>query len=60
VPTAVYCSTLGQAVGALHAIRTSGLRVPGDLSVVSYDDLPLADYLDPPLIVERGSTRRLD
>jgi LacI family transcriptional regulator len=49
LPTAVYCSTLGQAVGALHAIRSRGLRVPADVSVVSYDDLPLADYLDPPL-----------
>lgn len=48
-PTAVYCSTLGQAVGALHAIRTRGLRVPADVSVVTYDDLPLAGYLDPPL-----------
>ena len=49
LPTALYCSTLGQAVGALHAIRTRGLRIPDDISVVSYDDLPLADYLDPPL-----------
>lgn len=48
-PTAIYCSTLGQAVGALHGIRTCGLRIPEDVSVVSYDDLPLADYLDPPL-----------
>ena len=48
-PTAVYCSTLGQAVGALHTIRARGLRIPEDVSVVSYDDLPLADYLDPPL-----------
>lgn len=49
LPSAVYCSTLGQALGALHAIRTRGLRIPDDVSVVSYDDLPLADYLDPPL-----------
>jgi DNA-binding LacI/PurR family transcriptional regulator len=48
-PTALYCSTLSQAVGALHGIRTCGLRIPHDVSVVSYDDLPLAQYLDPPL-----------
>ncbi|MHA6626503.1 LacI family DNA-binding transcriptional regulator [Pseudonocardia sichuanensis] len=47
--TGMYCSTLSQAVGALHAIRTHGLRIPDDVSVVSYDDLPLAGYLDPPL-----------
>ncbi|HYH32056.1 MAG TPA: LacI family DNA-binding transcriptional regulator [Pseudonocardia sp.] len=49
LPTALYCSTLSQAVGALHAVRVRGLRVPADVSVVSYDDLPLAGYLDPPL-----------
>jgi DNA-binding LacI/PurR family transcriptional regulator len=48
-PTALYCGTLSQAIGALHAVRVLGLRVPEDVSVVSYDDLPLADYLSPPL-----------
>jgi LacI family transcriptional regulator len=47
--SAVYTSTLSQAVGATHAVRALGRRIPGDLSVISYDDLPLADYLDPPL-----------
>jgi len=47
--TAVYASSLGQAIGALHAARGRGLAVPTDLSVVSYDDLPLAAYLAPPL-----------
>jgi LacI family transcriptional regulator len=48
-PTALYCGTLSQAIGALHTVHTRGLRVPEDVSVISYDDLPLADYLDPPL-----------
>lgn len=47
--TAIFSSTLRQAVGSLHAIRTMGLRIPEDISVLGYDDLPLADYLDPPL-----------
>lgn len=47
--TAIFASTLSQAVGSLHAIRALGLRVPTDISVLGYDDLPLADYLDPPL-----------
>jgi LacI family transcriptional regulator len=47
--TAIFASTLSQAVGSLHAIRTMGLRIPEDISVLGYDDLPLADYLDPPL-----------
>ncbi len=47
--TALYACTLPQAVGAMHAVRSAGLRIPEDVSVVAYDDLPLADYLDPPL-----------
>ncbi|GAA3639261.1 LacI family DNA-binding transcriptional regulator [Microbacterium awajiense] len=47
--TAIYASTFGQAVGALKAARQHGLRVPEDLSVIGYDDLAVADYLDPPL-----------
>jgi DNA-binding LacI/PurR family transcriptional regulator len=47
--TAVYASTLGQGVGVLHAARARGRRMPRDLSVIAYDDLPLADYLEPPL-----------
>jgi LacI family transcriptional regulator len=47
--TALYASTLPQAIGALHALRHLGRSVPDDISVVSFDDLPLAEYLDPPL-----------
>lgn len=47
--TAVYTSTLNQAIGALQGLRQLGLDVPGQVSVISYDDLPLAEYLQPPL-----------
>ncbi|WP_396667609.1 LacI family DNA-binding transcriptional regulator [Microbacterium sp. R86528] len=47
--TAIYASTFGQAVGALKAARDRGLDVPRDLSIIGYDDLAVADYLDPPL-----------
>lgn len=47
--TALYTSSLTQAVGALHALRSRGRRVPEDVSLVTYDDLPFAAYLDPPL-----------
>lgn len=47
--TAVCTSTLNQAVGALHGARVLGRHIPEDLSIITYDDLPLADYLDPPL-----------
>ncbi len=60
--TAIYTSTLNQAIGALHALREAGLSVPEDMSVISYDDLPLAEHLQPPLttiampLVELGRT----
>jgi LacI family transcriptional regulator len=60
--TAVYASTLSQAVGVLHVLDTRGLSVPGDVSVITYDDLPLAGFLHPPLttvampLIELGAT----
>jgi DNA-binding LacI/PurR family transcriptional regulator len=51
--TALYVSSLAQAVGVLHAAAEAGRCVPDDLSVVAYDDMPLADYLRPPLTTLR-------
>jgi len=47
--TALFASSLAQAIGAMAAIRHLGLRVPDDVSLVGNDDLPIADYLTPPL-----------
>jgi DNA-binding LacI/PurR family transcriptional regulator len=51
--TALYVTSLAQAVGVLHAAAGLGRRVPTDLSVVAYDDMPLAAYLRPPLTTLR-------
>ncbi|MEU4419368.1 LacI family DNA-binding transcriptional regulator [Actinoplanes sp. NPDC024001] len=48
-PTAVLCFSDGTAVGVLQAADDLGLRVPDDLSVVGFDDGPLAAQLHPPL-----------
>jgi LacI family transcriptional regulator len=48
-PTAVLCATDRLAVGALHAVAAAGLRAGRDVSIVGYDDLPMATYTDPPL-----------
>ena len=37
------------AVGAYHAIKESGLRIPQDIAVIGTGDLPIVSYLDPPL-----------
>jgi len=48
-PTAVFASNDLQALGVYHAARAIGLRIPTDLSVVGFDDLPIAALTDPPL-----------
>ena len=48
-PTAVVCSNDWTAIGALHAIHAAGLRVPQDVSVVGFDDIPLAQLYQPRL-----------
>ncbi|TDW48315.1 LacI family transcriptional regulator [Curtobacterium sp. PhB42] len=47
--TAVFCSNDQMALGVMHAARSYGLDVPGDLSVVGYDDIPEAKHFWPPL-----------
>ncbi len=46
LPTAIYAECDEMAVGALRALRHVGLRVPADLSVVGFDDHPMAQYFD--------------
>ena len=43
------------AIGALHAIDEAALRVPEDVSLVGFDDIPLASYTHPPLTSVRMS-----
>lgn len=47
--TAVLIGTDNMALGAMHAFREAGLRIPDDLSVASYDNTEFASYLEPPL-----------
>jgi LacI family repressor for deo operon, udp, cdd, tsx, nupC, and nupG len=48
-PTALFCFNDEMALGAMDAARQRGLRVPEDLSVVGFDDIPLARYMSTPL-----------
>jgi LacI family transcriptional regulator len=47
--TAVFAHSDLLALGAIRRFREAGLRVPNDVSVVGYDDLPVADYVEPAL-----------
>src|SRR5579864_1674532 len=48
-PTALFAASDTMAVGAMSAIRERGLRIPEDVEVVGYDDLPIAASATPPL-----------
>jgi LacI family transcriptional regulator len=48
-PTAIFAGSDEQALGTIEAARQLGLSVPGDLSVVGFDDLPVARWSSPPL-----------
>jgi DNA-binding LacI/PurR family transcriptional regulator len=47
--TALFAQNDRMAVGAMHALHEAGKRVPEDVSVIGFDDMPLASYFDPPL-----------
>lgn len=51
--TAVFMANDQMALGALRAFHESGVRVPEDLSVVGFDDIPEAGFLIPPLTTVR-------
>jgi DNA-binding LacI/PurR family transcriptional regulator len=51
--TAIVCANDEIALGAMRAIREAGLTVPGDISLVGYDDNPLAAFAQPPLTTIR-------
>lgn len=48
-PTAVTCFNDRVAIGAYEAIRAAGLSIPGDISVIGYDNEDLVAHLTPPL-----------
>jgi len=52
-PTAVFCYDDMTALGAVRQLHAVGLRVPEEISVVGFDDLPIVQYTHPPLTTVR-------
>lgn len=48
-PTAIFALTDMMAVGVIHAVAKAGLHVPDDVSVIGFDNIPLAPYIMPEL-----------
>jgi DNA-binding LacI/PurR family transcriptional regulator len=59
-PTGVLAMSDMTAIGVMAAAQSAGLQIPADLSVVGFDDVPAAEWTNPPLttvrqpIVEKG------
>jgi LacI family transcriptional regulator len=58
-PTAVFVANDYMAVGALGAFHDAGVRVPEDVALAGFDDIPLARYLTPPLTTVHVDMLRL-
>ncbi|HEX2208965.1 MAG TPA: LacI family DNA-binding transcriptional regulator [Longimicrobium sp.] len=58
-PTAVFCANDAMAVGAISALRTAGRRVPDDVAVAGFDDIPIGRYLSPSLSSVRVDVNRM-
>jgi LacI family transcriptional regulator len=58
-PTAVFVASDSMAIGAIKAIRDFGLRVPDDVSIVGFDDIPSAVTIEPELTTVRQPIERL-
>ena len=57
--TAIACGSDLMALGAIRAARSRGLAVPGDFSVIGFDDSPLIAFTDPPLTTLRQPVRAM-
>jgi DNA-binding LacI/PurR family transcriptional regulator len=57
--TAVFAHSDLLALGAIRELRARDLSVPEDISVVGYDDIPVASFVDPPLTTVRQPMREV-
>ena len=57
--TGIVCASDGLALGAVRAIRKRGLEVPGDVSVIGFDDSVFMGATDPPLTTMRQPIREM-
>lgn len=57
-PDAVFVASDTMALGALRALREAGLRVPADMALAGFDDMPFAARTDPPLTTVRQPVQR--
>jgi len=59
MPEAIVCASDPMAIGVLQALRASGIRVPEDVAVTGFDDIPIARHWNPPLTTVRQPSQQL-
>lgn len=57
--TALFVANDQMSLGCIHALSLHGIRVPEDVSIVGFDDIPEAEHFAPPLTTMRQDFRRL-
>jgi len=58
-PRAVFCCSDLAAIGAIGALRDAGLKVPGDVAIIGFDDIPMAASYQPALTTVRQPIRQI-
>ncbi len=56
LPTAIVCASDPMAIGAMRALHEAKIKVPQDMSVISFNDIEAAEFLNPPLSTVRIHT----
>lgn len=59
LPTALFCANDIIACGCIRAFRHEGIRVPDEVSIIGFDDLPLSAVVDPPLTTMQVSKAQI-
>ena len=58
-PDAIFAANDMMAIGCLFALTEAGIRVPEDIALAGFDDIPIARYVTPPLTTVRAQTTEL-
>jgi LacI family transcriptional regulator len=59
LPDAIACANDQSALGAVYALRARGYRIPDDVLITGFDDMPLARHLNPPLTTVRQPVQQM-
>jgi LacI family transcriptional regulator len=59
LPEGIACANDQMAIGVMHALNRAGVRVPEQVAVIGFDDIPVVRHLSPPLTSVRQPSRQL-